>query len=229
MQERQSVPNQQPTFKFKSERERACGIRSRLVCRGIAGAFVLGTVLCRALPLQAQDEAARLANVFPAGSFDSVHLNGTLPRGWWSQIPEKVGMEQDGDNRFIALTNGTPNGRNFIMGRLKLEPGWKKLLVSTRLAAKSLKAGTPKAPKENVEAGLLLRFEDDKGELVGKYPGSLLLTQDVEWKIMEKEAVVPDGATHLAFRCGLFCYSGEMGIDDIKVFVLDPLPATAGK
>ena len=158
---------------------------------------------------------AEKENVFPQGAFDSAVLDGNMPKEWSPMDKDKVTLEQEGEDRFLRILNDKPEVAVYALARIPIKPAWKRLSLSTRMAGKNLKAGADK----NSKAGFAISYEDAEKKRIGGDGYTLFLKADSPWRPMGSELKIPPGAAFIALRVGLHYYTGEVGVDDIKIYV----------
>ncbi|MCS7048818.1 MAG: hypothetical protein NZ483_05945 [Verrucomicrobiae bacterium] len=165
-------------------------------------------------------------NVFSEGNFETLTAGGTL-KGWDVPHPswlEKVGgrievMSEDGTNHFVRVSSTDAKQIVRIGKDLPVQPEWKKLKCSIRIRASNLKLGEPtwaaaKSHFINV---------DEKGEkLKGTQWYAAGVVADTDgW--VEKTVVIEVSPEAKAVRVwpGLYCATGTMDFDDIRIVPLE--------
>jgi hypothetical protein len=182
--------------------------------------WAIGAIRLMAQTSPADEAKPKLPSLlFPQGYFDAVRLKNNLPVRWnlWDDaLASKVSLIEDGRNRYLRLTCdnvATPVG---IQTRVKINPTWKRLLVTSNMAIRRLNPG-----KEAWQtARVTFQFEDEKQKVVGGFQPALSLAGVSDWKPVEARLTVPEGASYLKVEPCFMGSSGIMEVDDITI-VLD--------
>jgi hypothetical protein len=170
--------------------------------------LLTGTIF---MPVQSQGVSPG-QNAFGDGNFESLSV-GALPQTWQPMNGERAVVVSQGGNKWLRITNSNTTDAVGFTRNVPLPAGSKLVLVSARMKTSDIKMGNEGWHEPRV----VLRFANDKGDMVGDYPSIPNVRFNSDWITREVALEIPEGATQLQMQPGLWLSSGVLEIDDIKV------------
>jgi hypothetical protein len=165
--------------------------------------LVTATFLCAS-----NNKALAQSNVLlPEGNFEQADAAGK-PVGWQLNSPADITLASDPKNRWVQLREG---GSLFKI--LKLDPSWKKIVISTRMRMSDYVKG----PEDWRRPHIALRFLDDDGRDYGDYVPTPEVVGNTDWTLRRVAFDIPEGAKQLRMQAGLWGTKGLLEFDDIVV------------
>jgi beta-galactosidase len=146
-------------------------------------------------------------DLVPGGNFEQADAAGK-PVGWQLSSPSQITLAGDATNRWVQLRDG-----GALVKIVKLDPSWKKIVVSTRMKMSDYVKG----PEGWQRPHIAIRFLDDAGQDYGDYVPTPEVHGNTDWTIRRVGFDVPEGAKQLRLWAGLWGTKGLLEFDDIVV------------
>jgi hypothetical protein len=151
-------------------------------------------------------------NAFGEGDFESLNA-GALPREWSPMNGETMAVVAQGGNKWLRISNDSTGKAVGFTRNVPLPAGSRLVVVAARMKTNDIRLGSDGWHEPRV----VLRFLNDKGDMVGGYPAIPNMRFNSDWMTREVVIAVPEGATQLQMQPGLWLSSGVLEIDDIRV------------
>jgi beta-galactosidase len=167
--------------------------------------LLLAAATCLALPTS--KAFAQSVSLLPEGNFEQADAAGK-PAGWQLSSPSSISLAGNATNRWVQIRDG-----GMLEKRVKLDPSWKKIAISTRMKMSDYVKG----PEGWHRPHIAIRFLDDNGQFYGDYVATPEVHGNTDWTIRRVAFAIPEGAKQLQLRPGLWGTKGLLEMDDIVV------------
>jgi hypothetical protein len=145
--------------------------------------------------------------LLPEGNFEQADA-AEKPVGWQLNSPASISVAGDATNRWVQIRDG-----GMLEKVVKLDPSWKKIVVSTRMKMSNYVKG----PEGWHRPHIAIRFLDDDGQFYGDYVATPEVMGNTDWTLRRVAFDIPEGAKQLQLRPGLWGTKGLLEMDDIVV------------
>lgn len=160
----------------------------------------------------------------PEGAFEEIDEKGR-PKGWMDGSNAQLKLIEENGNHYLRLTNDEPEKFLSVVGRFKLNPAWKSVIISARLRGTNIKRKPDAKTWETARVGY--DFENAQGQRVGPWPPTLELLGSTDWKVFQLQIDIPRGAALMRIVPLMHNTTGTFDIDDIIVRQAEPLNIVA--
>jgi len=154
-------------------------------------------------------------NILKFGDFRNLEKKEGRIKGWYilPKYQSQIDIKEKNGTKFLRIKNDDPKKAVNMGITILLSDEWSYLIVKTKMRVKNLTVG-----KEGWHnARIVLRYENEKGNLVS-YPKCPYLSQNTElWKEIRFVSKIPEKAKRLTLQPGLYFATGIFDISYIEI------------